>query len=105
MAKKNTTQISFLSIKSSLQQASTLVTKHSTVILMVAAISVLIYSILNVRMIIMLQDDTAYRVKQSANRINGNFDKETINKINNLKASSDSSSIELPQGRRNPFIN
>lgn len=105
MAKKNTAPITLLSIKTSLQKVTDPIAKHSAVIIMVAAMSVLIYSILTVRDIIMFQDDTAYRQEQSVNRINGTFDKETITKINNLKASSDNTTIELPQGRRNPFIN
>lgn len=105
MAKKTTTPITLLSIKTSLQRVTNPITKHLTVIIVVAAIGVLIYSILTVRMIVMLQDDAVYRQKQSENRINGNFDKQTITKVNNLKVSSDTSTIDLPQGRRNPFIN
>ncbi|MBC7746519.1 hypothetical protein H7Y40_00890 [Pedobacter sp.] len=107
MAKKTSPQVSLnlQTITVLVQQVTDTISRHATVIVMVAAVSVLIYSIATVSMIITLQDDTNYRQEQSQNRVNGTFDKVTIEKVNNLKASSDSANIELPNGRRNPFIN
>lgn len=107
MAKKTTktASINFSEIRVTVQRIIDPIAKHSTVIMAVAAISVLIYSMITVSMIITVQDDVAYRQAQSQNRISGAFDKTTINKVNNLKASSDGSSIDLPSGRRNPFVN
>lgn len=81
------------------------IAKHMTFLLIIASAGILIYAILVVQTIITPQDDTDYRQQQQSSRINGSFDQETIDKINNLRASSESSTVELPAGRRNPFIN
>ena len=81
------------------------VRKHSTFILSLIALGLIIYSAMMVTMIIQRGDDTAYRDEQAVDRISSSFDKQTIQKIDNLRNSADNSSIDLPGGRRNPFTN
>jgi hypothetical protein len=96
----------------SMQSASKLLSKllypvrtHSNFLMMLVALGLLAYSVIMISTIIQQRDDQDYRDKQSANRIKSSFDKDTIQKVDNLKNSSDSSSIDLPAGRRNPFVN
>jgi hypothetical protein len=78
---------------------------HSTFLLTLIALALVAYSVIIISGAIQQTDDLQYREEQSANRIKSTFDKETIKKIDNLRISTDSSSIDLPDGRRNPFIN
>ena len=104
MAKKNLS-LDTKSIIISLRRFLSEIVRRSTVIIIVASIGILIYSVMVVQSIIAHQEDGEYRLKQQSNRISGNFDKDTIDKVNNLRASSEDSAIVLPGGRRNPFIN
>jgi len=67
----------------------------------VVGVFIAIYSITN---ILNLPEDTAYREEQQKNNINDNFDKATIEKINNLRFSNEATTITLPPGRTNPFV-
>jgi hypothetical protein len=78
---------------------------HATFLLSLISLGLIAYSVIIISGTIQQTDDPKYREEQSANRIKSTFDKETIKKIDNLRNSSDSSSIDLPDGRRNPFIN
>jgi hypothetical protein len=78
---------------------------HSTFLLVMISLGLIAYSVIIISGTIQQTDDPTYREEQSANRIKSTFDKETIKKIDNLRNSNDSSSIDLPDGRRNPFIN
>lgn len=79
--------------------------KHSSFILSIIALSLIAYSAIMVTMIIQRSDDPQYRDEQSVDRISSSFDKQTIQKVDNLRNSAENSSIELPAGRRNPFTN
>ena len=79
--------------------------KHSSFIMWMLALGLIIYSAIMVTMIIQRSDDQDYRNEQAKDRISSSFDKQTIQKVDNLRNSNDNSSIELPAGRRNPFTN
>ena len=78
---------------------------HSNFLMTLVALGLLAYSVIMISTIMQQRDDQAYREKQSVNRIKSTFDKDTIRKVDNLRNSNDGSSIDLPAGRRNPFVN
>lgn len=61
------------------------------------------FAVYNITNILSLPEDAAYKEQQQKNNINDNFDEETIDKINKLRFSSDSTSLPLPEGRISPF--
>ena len=79
--------------------------KHSSFIMAMISLGLIIYTGLAVTTIIQRSDDQSYRDEQAKDRISSSFDKQTIQKVDNLRDSNDNSSIELPAGRRNPFRN
>lgn len=78
------------------------IVSHSAFIVSIISIGILIYAIYITSIIIGLSDDAAYREGQAGNKII--FDATTITKINELSVSTDKSDIQLPDGRRNPFV-
>lgn len=86
-----------------LQQVALQIKQRLTFIIILLVAGLLLYSVLLVSSTLSLATDEAYREEQLGKRINSSFDKETIDKIDNLTISSESSSIALPAGRRNPF--
>lgn len=78
---------------------------HHTLILFILLMSVVIYSVYNVSMIIQTPDDAEYRAEAESTSIKTIFDRATIKKIDELHQSNTDTNIELPDGRRNPFMN
>lgn len=96
-----------LSLDSLAQSARRLfmpVFQHLTLIVWLVTIGLIIYALIVTSAIIDQSDDQAYRDSQQETRIQSDFDRATIEQINNLSVSSDSSAAELPAGRRNPFV-
>lgn len=94
--------------KPSLQaQLSTLLDhlkKYSSIIVTLIIGGGLVYVFFSVTTIIQGSDDPTYRQEQSEGSIRGTFDRQTIDKINQLRSRDDSGSINLPSGRISPFI-
>lgn len=67
-------------------------------------VAVISYTFITVNSILSVSDDPTYRQEQSEKGIHGSFDHGTIDKISNLRSSSDSSAVQLPSGRVNPFV-
>lgn len=88
----------------SLKSFSRIFTTHSTLIILLITLGLLIVSLLRVQTILTTSDDSAYHSEKSANRVTTGFDTATIEKINNLNDSNSQSAITLPEGRRNPFV-
>jgi hypothetical protein len=80
------------------------VKKHHALILFLLLMSVVIYSVINVSSIIQMNEDPEYRATAEAKSIKTSFDQATIKKVNELRQSSDNTTIALPGGRRNPFV-
>lgn len=102
---KKTASLSLDAIFSPIAKALVPIRRRLSFIVALAAIGALIYSFSVVSTILSRSDDEAYRQEQLSSRINSNFDKATIDKINGLTVSSEGASIDLPAGRRNPFVN
>lgn len=103
--KKPSLNLDMAGLKKSLSGILYPIRAHSTFLLSIISLGFIAYSVIMISSIIQQTDDQQYRDKQSTNRIKSTFDKDTIQKIDNLRNSSDSSSIDLPAGRRNPFTN
>lgn len=103
--KKKSTSLDLRSLRKLTDRLLSPVRQHSTFLLVMISLGLVAYSVIIISGALQQTDDPAYREEQSANRIKSTFDKETIKKIDNLRISTDSSSIDLPDGRRNPFIN
>lgn len=83
---------------------SKLLKSNLSSIVIVLVIAILGYAFITVNSILSQSDDDDYRQAQSEKGVRSSFDQSTIDKINNLRSSSDSSTIDLPQGRINPFV-
>lgn len=102
---KKNSSLNLLALRKAVDKFLSPVRSHSTFLLTLISLGLVAYSVIIISGAIQQTDDPQYREEQSADRIKSTFDKETIKKIDNLRISTDSSSIDLPDGRRNPFIN
>jgi hypothetical protein len=78
---------------------------HHALIMFVLLMGVLIYSVYSVSTILQTTDDPDYRVEAEAKSLNTTFDQSTIQKVDELRESDANDPINLPGGRRNPFVN
>jgi hypothetical protein len=75
---------------------------HLIVSIVVVALF-LMYAVITVNMILNNTTDPEYVAQQQAKGLKTQFDDETITKINDLKRRQENTSIQLPDGRLNPF--
>lgn len=96
--------INFTTILNSLTKTARAILRYHYLIFitfMVIGVFIAVYSITN---ILNLPEDTAYREEQQKNTINDSFDEATIKKIDKLRFSNEETTIPLPSGRTNPFV-
>lgn len=104
MAAKSSIKLDSRSIVASLKQAAAPIKTHLVLIMFLVLMGTLIYTVLTVSTIIQINDDAEYRLSAEAKSLDTSFDQATIKKVDELRESSDGSAIELPGGRRNPFV-
>lgn len=104
-AKKSSLKLDTGALKAVLDKASTPVKKYHALILFTLLMSVVIYSVYSVNIILQTPDDANYRAEAETKSLKTSFDQATIKKLDELRESNTNSPIELPAGRRNPFIN
>ena len=92
-------------LKKVLEEASKPFRTHHALIMFVLLMGVLIYSVYSVSTILQTTDDPVYRTQAEAKSLNTSFDQSTIKKVDDLRESNANDSINLPGGRRNPFVN
>lgn len=104
MANKKSLKLDTASLLTVLQQVTKPIKAHHALILFLLLMSVIIYSVISVNSIIQINDDTQYRLSAEAKSLTPSFDQSTIKKVDDLRQSGDNTSITLPGGRRNPFV-
>lgn len=104
MAKKLSLKMDTTSIVKSLRRVTDPLRTHHKLVMFVLFMGVLIYTAWLVSMTIQPTDDSEYRAQIEATSITTSFDQATIKKVDELRKSNDPSAIELPGGRRNPFV-
>lgn len=104
MAKDISLKIDRATLVKTFRRITAPIRTHHTVIMFVLIMSVLIYSVLLVSMTLQPTDDSDYRSQVEATSVTTRFDQETIKKIDALNQSSTNAPIQLPEGRRNPFV-
>lgn len=76
---------------------------HYGIISFVLAMSTLIYCVYSIQLLMTAPSDTDYRDQQLQKNTKTSFDKTTIDQVDQLRTTSDSTPITLPSGRINPF--
>ena len=104
MANKNSLKLDTSSLMATLKRITNPIKAHHALILFVLLMSVIIYSVISVNSIIQINDDNDYRISAEAKSLTPSFDQATIKKVDELRQSNDNTSITLPGGRRNPFV-
>lgn len=95
-----------LDIQQMVQQAQAalkVVAHYHVVILTVIILGFLIFVVITVNNILSNTTDLVYEEEQKAKSIKTRFDDATITKINELRSRQENHSLQLPDGRRNPF--
>lgn len=77
---------------------------HHAIMSFVLIIGILIYTIYTVNNLITQDSDQVYRSEKEAEITQANFDDDTIDKIDELRNSSNAGPPSLPGGRINPFV-
>lgn len=87
-----------------LLQAGRMIFAHYGIISFLLAMGVLIYCVYTIQMIMSTPSDQTYRDQQLQKNTKTSFDKKTIEQVQRLRTSEDTSAEPLPSGRINPFI-
>ena len=104
MAKKPSLKIDRAALLESVKHLVRPIQAHHTTIMFVLLMGVLIYSVVLVSSAIQPTEDSEYRATAEAKSITTQFDQATIEKVDNLRQHNDNEAIQLPSGRRNPFV-
>jgi len=104
MAQKLSLKLDLKSLGPIVERVISPVKSHHILIMFVLLMGVIIYSVFAVSDIMQTNDDPTYRSEADAKSLTTRFDQQTIKKINNLKESDNNAPINLPGGRRNPFV-
>lgn len=104
MAQKLSLKLDLTSIRPILERVTTPVKTRHALIMFVLLMGVVIYTVYTVSDIIKINDDPTYRSEAEAKSLTTRFDQQTIQKVNNLTESDSNAPINLPGGRRNPFV-
>jgi len=104
MANKSSIKLDPKSLVRSIKKIAAPIKTHLVLIMFLLLMSTLIYAVFTVSTIIQISDDGEYRLSAEAKSLGTSFDEATIKKVDELRESSDGSAIELPGGRRNPFV-
>ena len=104
MAKTSSPKLDTASLLKSVKRVVRPFQAHHTIIMFLLLMGVIIYTVQLVGVVLQPVDDSEYRAEVEAKSITTNFDKQTIEKVDNLKQRDSSGPIELPAGRRNPFV-
>lgn len=90
-------------IKQKLIDASAVILRYQLIISIVVTAVFLMYAVITVNSILNNTTDPDYIASQQQKGIKTRFDDETITKINDLRSRQENPSLDLPEGRRNPF--
>lgn len=104
MAQKLSLKLDLKSLDPIIERVAGPLKIHHALIMFVLLMGVVIYSVIAVGNIIQINDDSTYRAEAQAKSLTTSFDQQTIKKIDNLKESDSNAPINLPGGRRNPFV-
>lgn len=104
MAQNISLKIDRAALLKTFKQITAPIGAHHTVIMFVLLMGVLIYTVLLVSMTLQPTDDSEYRSQVEAQSVTTRFDQDTIKKIDALNQSNANTQIQLPEGRRNPFV-
>ena len=104
MAQKISLKFDLASLRPTLERIITPVRTRHALIMFVLLMGVIIYSVYTVSNTIQINDDPTYRSEAEAKSLTTRFDQQTVQKINGLKESDSNAPINLPGGRRNPFV-
>ncbi len=101
--KKNDTKRGSLDLKdipAALAPVGEFLKQHISIIFTTAALSALMYAVINVNTVLQLAADSS---QTATSAYDARFDKTTIDKIEALSQQEQSGSTSLPTGRINPF--
>lgn len=104
MAQKASLKLDLKSLGPILERLVSPIKSRHALIMFVLLMGVIIYSVFAVSTIFQINDDPDYRAEAEAKGLTTSFDQQTIKKIDNLKESDSNAPINLPGGRRNPFV-
>ncbi len=76
---------------------------HYGIISFLLAMATLIYCVYSIQILMTAPSDTEYRDAQLQKNTKTSFDKTTIEQVNQLRTTDDTTSVTLPSGRINPF--
>lgn len=76
---------------------------HYGIISFVLAMGTLMYCVYSIQLLMTAPSDTNYRDEQLQKNTKTSFDRKTIEQVNQLRTTDETSSITLPSGRVNPF--
>lgn len=96
-------KISF-AIPNQLKLLTNKVLAHYAIITFIIAMLTLIYCVYTIQIIVSQPSDEQYRQAQLQKNTKTSFDKDTIQKIKDLRTTTDNQPIVLPAGRINPFL-
>lgn len=99
---KNSLDLNQLS--QALSKAFAPILKHHVVIAFMIVLGFLIFTVFSVNSILSQTADLEYEATQRRENALTRFDNKTIEQINQLKSRQDNASLDLPSGRRNPFV-
>ena len=76
---------------------------HYGIISFLLAMGTLIYCVYSIQVLMTAPSDTEYRETQLQKNTKTSFDKTTVDQVNQLRTTDDTTSVTLPSGRINPF--
>lgn len=76
---------------------------HYGIISFILAMMTLMYCVYSIQLLMTAPSDTTYRNEQLQKNTKTSFDRKTIEQVNQLRTTDDTTSIMLPSGRINPF--
>jgi hypothetical protein len=95
--------INLVAITRVLKKFSAIIERYHVTIIIVIVFGTLIAVVANVNNILSQPPDEEYRTQAQKRALHTNFDQETIQAIQNLRARQENASYALPPGRNNPF--
>lgn len=95
--------LNIIALKRGLLEVAEAIQRYHVTIIIVIVLASIITAVAQVNTILSRQPDDVYRQSTQQKTLQTNFDKDTIEAINNLRQREDTSSLTLPSGRVNPF--
>lgn len=79
------------------------VMRHYAIISVVVLFGALFYGLISIQQVLQPSEDANYRETQAQKNTKTSFDQATVQKVKDLKTSTEQYNQALPEGRINPF--